>query len=158
MKKQTKLQKFNDLANAFHQIRAGEKVKRIGRKDGSIGTKPVVPCPDLPEKEVLKQCLDWLRKRGVFCSRHDVGGGYLGDGSAYATYGIVSAGDIIGMLKHRNGQHFEIETKAGTGGSLNKLQRKRMIQVRENRGLYFVVHGLPELEYYYNLYMGRKDA
>jgi len=157
-KKQTRAQKFNDLANAYKQICAGKLVKRIGRKDGSIGTKPVVPCPDVPEKDVVKQCIDWLRSKGVFCNRHDVGGGYLGDGSAYATYGIVSAGDIIGMLKHRGGQHFEIECKKGVGGTLNKLQRKRMQRVRENHGLYFVVHGVPELEYYYNLYMGRKDA
>ena len=157
MKKQTKKQKFADIAHVFRQVRAGEPVKRIGRKDGSIGTKPVVPvrCP-YPEKDVLHDCLVWLRKHGVFCNRHDVGGGYLGTGTAYATYGIVGAGDIVGVLKHRGGQHFEIECKAGKGGTLNKLQRKRMHQVRDNGGLYFVVHGVPELEYYYNLYMGRK--
>jgi len=157
MKRQTKAQKFNDLANAVSQIRAGKPVKRIGRKDGSIGTKPVVPCPDLPEKEVVACCIRWLRAHSVFCNRHDVGGGYLGDGSAYATYGIISAGDIIGMLKHRGGQHFEIECKAGKGGTLGKLQRKRMEQVRNNGGLYFVIHGIPELEYYYERYMERKD-
>ena len=155
MKKQTRAQKFADIAHVFRQVRAGEPVKRIGRKDGSIGTKPVVPCIGFPERVVLNQCLSWLMKHHIFCNRHDVGGGRLGAGTAYATYGIVSAGDIIGMLKHRGGQHFEIECKAGKGGTLNKLQRKRMHQVRDNGGLYFVVHGVPELEYYYNLYMGR---
>lgn len=152
MKRQTKAQKFDDIANAVNQIKAGKKVRRIGRKDGSIATKPVVPCPDLPEKEVLKQSLTWLHKHGIFCNRHDVGGGYLGDGTAYATYGIVSAGDIIGMLKHRGGQHFEIECKRGMGGTLNKLQRKRMKQVRDNKGIYLIIHGIEELEFYNERY------
>lgn len=158
MKKQTRAQKFNDLANAVHQINTGQKVKRIGRKDGSIGTKPIIPCPDLPENKVKVDCVAWLRKRGIFCNGHDVGGGYLGDGTAYATYGIPGSGDIHGMLKHRGGKHFELECKAGKGGTLKKNQRRRMRQVRENSGLYFIVHGLPELEYYYDLYMGRKDV
>jgi hypothetical protein len=152
MKKQTKLQKFNDLANAVHQINAGEKVKRIDRKDGSIATKPVVPCPDLPEKVVVKECISWLRKHHIFCNRHDVGGMNIpGTEHGYATYGIVGAGDIIGLLP--TGQHFEVETKAGSGGSLNKNQRKRMRDIRNNRGLYFVVHGVPELEFYMERYV-----
>ena len=155
MKKQTKAQKFADLANVIKQINAGEPVKRIGRKDGSIGTKPVVPCPVLPEKEVLVECMQWLRLRCIFHNRHDAGAGDIA-GYGYATYGIKGSGDIHGMLKHRGGQHFELECKAGKGGTLSAGQRKRMHQVRDNGGLYFVVHGIPELEYYYNLYMGRK--
>jgi hypothetical protein len=149
MKRQTKQQKFNDLANAVRQIRAGEPVKRIGRKDGSIATKPVVPCPDLPENTVKVDCIDWLRGHGVFCNGHDVGGGYLGDGTAYAIYGIPGSGDIHGILKSRNGQHFEIECKKGTGGILKRNQQKRMKDVRANYALYFVIHGVPELEYYF---------
>ena len=157
MKKQTRAQKFADLANVIKQINAGEPVKRIGRKDGSIGTKPVVPCPNEPERVVLKDCIAWLQTQGVFCNRHDVGAGDI-RGFGYATYGIKGSGDIHGILKHRGGQHFEIETKAGKGGRLGPLQRKRMHNVRDNGGLYFVVHGVPELEYYYSLYMGRKDV
>lgn len=156
MKRQTKQQKFNDLANAVHQIRAGKPVKRIGRKDGSIATKPVVPCPDLPEHEVKADCISWLRKHHIMCNGHGCGAGVLEGNGYYAVYGIKDSGDIHGMLKHRDGKHFELECKKGTGGTWSAGQRKRMHQVRDNGGLYFVCHGVPELEYYYNLYMGRK--
>jgi len=93
LKKQTKAQKFNDLANAIGQIRRGEKVKRIGSKDGSIATHPIVPVDSKKlECEVLVDCLSWLKKHHVMCNR-------------------------------------------------------RMKQVRENGGLYFVCHGVEELEF-----------
>lgn len=146
MKRQTKLQKFNDLANAYHQIRKGEKVRRIGAKDGSIPTHPVVPVdPKKLEYEVLADCLEWLEQHHVFCNRHDAGT-FQNDRGQWGTYGIIGAGDIIGML--RGGQHFEIECKRGSGGRLDTGQQKRMKRVREHDGLYFVVHGVEELEYY----------
>lgn len=146
MKRQTKLQKFDDLANAYHQIRGGEKVKRIGAKDGSIATHPVVPvrCP-YPEKDVLHDCLVWLRRHHIFCNRHD-SGSFCNDRGQWGTYGIIGAGDIIGML--RDGQHFEIEVKRGSGGRLSVGQQKRMKDVRDNGGLYFVCHGIEEIEHY----------
>lgn len=152
-KKQTREQQYNDLANAIGQIRAGEKVKRVGRKDGSIGTKPVVPCPDLPEHKVKAECISWLRKHHIMCNGHGCGAGVLNQVNYYAVYGIKDSGDIHGMLKHRDGKHFELECKAGTGGTLSAGQIKRMKQVRENHALYFVVHGVPELEHYYERYM-----
>lgn len=158
MKRQTNQQKYNDLANVVHQINTGQKVKRIGRKDGSVATKSVVPCPDLPEHLVKNECISWLRKKGVMCNNHGCGAGVLEGAGYYAVYGIKDSGDIHGMLKHRNGQHFEIECKRGIGGTLSVGQRKRMHKVRDNGGLYFMVHGVPELKYYYDLYMGRKDA
>lgn len=153
MKKQTKAQKFNDLANAVQQINAGKKVKRIGAKDGSIASKLVVPCPDLPERDIKKQCIAWLRKHHIFCNGHDTGAGDIA-GMGYATYGIKGSGDIHGMLREHHGQHFEIECKKGKGGRLSKGQIKRMHDVRDNGGLYFVVHGVPELEFYFERYIG----
>lgn len=145
-KHQTKAQKFNDLANAIGQIRKGEKVKRIGAKDGSIATHPVVHIDyPGPEKRVLGDCLYWLKKHHVFCNRHDAGT-FQNDRGQWATYGIKGAGDIIGMLK--DGQHFEIECKHGRGGRLSVGQQDRMKGVRDNGGLYFVVHGIEEIEYY----------
>ncbi len=145
---QTKLQKFNDLANAYHQIRRGEKVKRIGAKDGSIRTHAVVHIanPQL-ERIVLIQCLEWLHGHHIFCQRHDAGT-FQNERGQYGTYGMLGAGDIIGMLKYHNGKHFEIETKRGSGGTLNVGQQKRMKRVRDHGGLYFVVHGVQELEHF----------
>jgi len=148
MKRQTKLQKFNDLANAYHQIRRGEKVKRIGSKDGSIATHPVVSVdPKKLECEVLANCLSWLKRHHVFCNRHDAGT-FQNNRGQWASYGIIGSGDIHGMLKY-DGQHFEIECKRGTGGRLSIEQQKRMRDVRENGGIYLVIHGISELEYYF---------
>lgn len=143
-RRQTKLQKFNDLANAYHQIRRGEPVKRIGTKDGSIRTHPVVPVdPKKLEREVLADCLSWLKKYHVFCNRHDTGT-FQNERGQYGTYGIKGAGDIIGIIGH--GIHFEIECKRGSGGRLGVGQQKRMEQVRSHGGLYFVCHGIEELK------------
>jgi len=146
--RQTKAQKFNDLANAIGQIRRGESVKRIGAKDGSIRTHPVVPV-DLKklEHEVLADCLSWLIEHRVMCNRHDAGT-FQNERGQWGTYGIKGAGDIHGMLKKNWGKHFEIECKRGSGGTLSTGQQKRMKDVRDNDGLYFVVHGVEELEHF----------
>lgn len=147
MKPQTRKQKFNDLANAIGQIRKGEKVKRIGTKDGSIRTHAVVSVdPKKLEHEVLADCLSWLKKHHVFCNRHDAGT-FQNDRGQWGTYGIKGAGDIHGML-NPNGRHFEIECKRGSGGKHSVGQQKRLRDVRYNSGLYFIVHGVEELEHY----------
>jgi len=146
VKRQSKAQKFNDLANAVNQMRRGEKVKRIGAKDGSIRIHAVVSVDSKKlEHEVLADCLSWLKKHHVFCNRHDCGSGDI-VGAGMATYGIRSAGDIIGILKP-NGRHFEIETKRGSGGRLSVGQQQRLKDVHDNGGLYFICHGIEEIEY-----------
>ncbi len=148
MKRQTRAQKYNDLANAVKQIREGKSVKRIGRKDGSIATKPVVLVSQgKPERIVLQECLEWLKKHHVFCHCHDCGT-FQNDRGQWGTYGIKDSGDIHGMLKNDWGKHFEIEVKRDIGGRLSIGQQKRMKKVHDNNGLYFVVHGIEELEYY----------
>lgn len=156
MKRQTKAQKCNDLANAYHQIRRGEEVKRIGAKDGSIRTHPVVPVDSKKlEHEVLQDCLAWLKKHHVFCNRHDAGT-FQNERGQWGTYGIIGAGDIIGIIKKQwtgfrytdGGRHFEIECKRGSGGRQSKGQQKRMKSVRDNGGLYYVCHGQEELEHF----------
>ena len=146
VKKRSKAQKCNDLFDAFKAVREGKKVKRSGTKDGSIATHPVVPVLPLLEAQVLKQCLKWLKIKGILCNRNNVGSGQMGE-SGFYSYGIKNAGDIVGLLP--SGQHFELEIKKGNGGRLSIGQQKRMKDIEKNNGLYFVVHGLPELEYYF---------
>jgi len=148
MKKRTKAQVYQDYADAIHCIKMGKKVKRSMAKDGSIATHPIVPVPDLLESVVLKDCLSWLKKYRIFCNRHDAGAGDV-SGAGYATYGIKGAGDIIGLLP--NGIHFEIECKRGSGGRLSKGQQKRQKDIQINNGLYHVVHGVGELEYFFKI-------
>jgi hypothetical protein len=146
--KRSKKNILNDHATVYHCVKNGQPVKRDTAKDGSIPTRPVVPCPDLPESEVLKQCLSWLKKHRVFCNRHEVGAGNI-SGAGYATYGIKGGGDIIGLLASNRGCHFEVECKAGKGGRLSKEQQQRQNDIYNNGGYYFIVHGIPELEYYF---------
>lgn len=145
MKKQSKQQKMNDLFDAYKCIREGKPVERSGSKDGSIPTHPVVPVLPLPEKDVVKNCISWLRKRHIFCNRHD-SGTFQNIRGQWGSYGIRNSGDIHGIL--RTGIHFEIEAKKGKGGRLTLGQQKRMREVQENKGVYLVIHGIEELEYY----------
>ncbi len=146
MKKQTKAQKFGDLFTAFKCIKENKPVKRDGAKDGSVPTHSVIVVPEYPESEVLKFCLDWLRKHRILCNRMNTGAGRVGT-SGFYTYGIPSAGDIIGLLP--NGIHLEIEVKRGKGGRLSLGQQKRMQDIRKNNGIYLVIHGVEELEYFF---------
>lgn len=140
----TKKQKLAESHTLYQAAKIGTQPKR-GARDGSIPTHPVVPCPDLPEREVLKQCLTWLRARRVFADRHD-----CGSGPGHARYGILGAGDIIGILpSSRYGVHFEVEVKRGKGGRLSIDQQNRRQNVRDAGGVYIVVHGLPEMEHYF---------
>lgn len=148
MKKQTKQQKMNDLYTAYKCIQAGAAVKRDGAKDGSIATHPVVPVLPFPEKTVVATCISWLRKHNIFCSRHD-SGTFQNIRGQWGSYGIRNSGDIHGIL--HSGIHFEIECKRGKGGRLSSGQQKRMREVQETKGVYLVIHGLEELEYYKEL-------
>ncbi len=127
----------------YQAAKTGTRPKRQA-KNGSIPTHPVVPCPDLPEREVLKQCIAWLRSRRVFCDRHG-----CGSGPNQARYGILGAGDIIGILF--DGTHFEVECKKGKGGRLSKGQQERMTDIRHTGGEYWVCHGVEELKHYFEM-------
>lgn len=143
--KKTKRQKLDDAYIAYQAVKTGQRPRRR-TKNGSIPTHPVVPVPDLSESLVLSKCKNWLRARRIFHDRHDAGGGNI-SGVGYATYGIIGAGDIIGILP--GGQHFEIECKAGKGGRLSMGQQERMRGVHEAGGVYLVVHGVEELEHFF---------
>lgn len=146
-KKQTKAQKITDLHTAYQKIRAGQPIKREGRKDGSTSTKPIFDgLPDKVESDVLAEVLSWLRAKNVFADRNNTGSGQIGT-SGFYHYGIKDGGDIIGLLP--SGQHFELEIKRGRGGTWSKGQQKRCIEIRENNGLYFLIHSVQEIEYYF---------
>lgn len=138
-----KKQKLAEAHTVYQAAKTGTRPKHR-TKDGSIPTHPVVSCPDLPEREVLKQCLAWLRSHRVFCDRHD-----CGSGPGHARYGIKGAGDIIGILF--DGTHFEVECKKGKGGRLSTEQSVRMVNVRHTGGEYWVCHGVEELAHYFQM-------
>lgn len=118
--------------------------KPQGRVDGGIATKPTVLCENVLEKDVLNKCVHWLKLHQILCDRNNTGmGDIAGDGRKFR-YGIKDAGDIIGCLP--DGTHFELECKRGKGGTLSLGQQKRKAKVEASNGLYFITHGVPELE------------
>lgn len=146
-KKQTVAEKCRDIFTVFKKIRNGEPVKHEGAKDGSVQTKPVFDnLPNVPESEVLEICIQWLKQHRILAWRNNTGSGTLGV-SGFYHYGIKDGGDIIGILP--NGIHFEIECKAGKGGRWTVGQQARSIEIKDNRGCYFLVHGVQELEHYF---------
>lgn len=151
-RRRTKQQQYADLADAVKCINEGAKVARSTYKDGSIPTQPVVPvrCP-YPEKDVVHDCLVWLRRHHIMCNRHDAAS-FQNNRGQWGVYGIKGAGDIIGIVPP-NGLYLELECKAGKGGRLSSGQRKRQVDVLVAGGLYFVVHGVEELKYYLGEYL-----
>jgi len=145
-KKRSRKEIYGDYAKAIGAIRKGQPVKRGCAKDGSIPTHPMFDKTDWTEAGVLKACIHWLRARGLVADRNNVGTGVMSTSGVHS-YGIKGGGDIIGLLK--NGRHFEVECKAGKGGRLSKNQRQRMYDIQTSNGLYFVVHSLEELKYYF---------
>jgi len=141
--KRTKSQKCADYFDAFECIRTGKPVKRSGRKDGGIQTKPAVPVPPLAEKDVLKECIEKLRELGLKCDRNNTGFGDIHGTGGKFRYGIAGGGDIIGLTK--SGRHFEVECKKGIGGILSLAQQRRKKDIEMNNGLYLIVHGVEEL-------------
>jgi hypothetical protein len=118
--------------------------KPQGRVDGSIGTKPTVPCADVLESVVMEEVEEWLGARRIMYDRNNTGmGDIAGDGRKFR-YGIKDAGDIIGCLP--SGIHFELELKRGKGGSLSLGQQKRERKVNRNNGVYLIIHSANELE------------
>jgi len=150
-RRHTKKQTFAGYAEVINAIREDRKPD-TGRKDGSIGTTPIVPVPDLPEAEVLKQVLHWCKTRRLAVDRLNNGAFEVSPGKFYR-YGITGAGDIMGMFA--DGTHLEIEAKRGRGGSLSVDQQKRKEVVEKNNGVYMIVHGIAELEAIMEKYYGK---
>lgn len=150
MKRRTKAQQYADIADAVTCINKGEKVKRSTYKDGSIPTKSVVPVDPKPEKEVVKECLTWLREHRCLADRHDAAS-FQNDRGQWGVYGIKSSGDIHGAFPH-SGIRFELECKHGSGGRLSPGQQKRQKDMKRVNAVYWIIHGLVELIYYWNRY------
>jgi len=142
--RQTKKVKFARLAQGIGNIRKGKRPMPKIHTDGSVTTRPCVPCPDVPEADVMRVTEEWIVRHGCTIDRLNNGAGHLDGSPNYGMYGIKGGGDWLGMLP--NGRHLEIECKKGKGGRQSKHQFKRMMRVRRGGGVYVLIHGLPELE------------
>lgn len=131
------------VVKMIHAKEAGEKFKP-GRRDGGIPTKPVVPCPDISEAQVLKECISWLKRHRVGVQRMNVTAIDI-DGRGVRRYGIEGAGDLLCAYR---GQYIEIECKRGRGGVLSLNQQKHRDWVHRYDSIYLIIHGVEELEHF----------
>ena len=96
----------------------------------------------LPESEVLKECLEYLRMRGIFAFRNNSGAVKMG--KSFVRFGMPGSSDILGILP--NGQFLAVECKKENGGILSDKQVEFLNRIKENGGVAVVVHSVSELE------------
>ena len=95
-----------------------------------------------PESIVLSQCLMYLRVRGIYCWRNNVGATKIGN--RYMSFGMPGSSDILGILP--NGKFLAVECKKEKGGILSDKQVEFLNRIKENGGVAVVVHSVNELE------------
>lgn len=124
--------------SALADIITGRPVVRSQRVKPAIKTNQ-------SEADVLRDCLAYLSRTSFYYplkyDRLNNGAGNLGAG--FRQFGIKGAGDIIATL---NGQHIEIECKAGKGGQLSIYQQARRAEIEAANGKYFIVYSATDLE------------
>lgn len=148
MAKISKAWRNERLALGLKQIAAG-KTPRIA-KDGSVPTHPLVPCPDVPERDVLQEVGDSINHYyHLRMKRLNNGAGKFEDSPNYCSYGIEGGGDFLGWTTE--GRHIEIECKRGAGGRLSKEQQNRFDECWKDSAIFIVIHGLAELDYFHNI-------
>ncbi len=140
--KNKKQQLGKGIVDMIHAKEKGLSYKP-GRKDGGMTTKPIVPCPDKPEKVVLQECISWLKCHRVGAKRMNVTAIDI-DGKGVRPYGIPGCGDILCVYA---GMYIEVEVKRGRGGVLSLNQQKHRAWVELHGGKYIIVHGVEELEH-----------
>jgi hypothetical protein len=94
-----------------------------------------------PESRILADCLNTLRKLGIFHWRNSVGVCHIRPGQI-VSFGLKGSADIEGVLS--GGRFMAVEVKS-PGGSLSPEQREFLNRVRGLGGLALVVKSKHEL-------------
>jgi hypothetical protein len=136
MKKKTRKQ----IYEGYYKHITGKPVMKDER------TKPLFEKSSQLEKVVQAQCFKWLAQRQILVRRNNVGFGSIGNDGRMYQYGIKDAADLICCLP--GGLYCEIECKRGSGGTWSINQQKHAEKVKASGGLYYIVHGVDELEFY----------
>jgi hypothetical protein len=93
------------------------------------------------EAPVLRDCLAWLHKQGIFAHRENTGTAWIN--GQPVSFGYPGAADITGILP--DGRRLEIETKSAKGKQSDK-QKAYQQRIEENHGVYLLVRSVKELE------------
>lgn len=105
---------------------------------------PIKTSAGKPEKEVLRECLDFLKIHGILHWRQNSGAFKTESGGFFNATGMKGVSDIIGCLP--DGKFLAVECKRGTGGMISQKQREFLAAVADNNGVAIVANGVEKLE------------
>lgn len=94
------------------------------------------------EREILRQCLDYLEMRGIFAFRVNNMGTYNKKSGGYFFHGTKGVPDIIGIIQ--DGHLMGIETKR-PGKNPSPEQEAFLKRINDEGGFGVCVHSLDEL-------------
>jgi hypothetical protein len=100
----------------------------------------------IPEKEVVKECLEYLQSLGIYAWRQNTGAGQYQDSSGqkrFVRFGIPGVSDILGILP--NGRFLAVECKSETG-KLSDSQAEFLAEIKQRGGLTIVAHSFRDIE------------
>jgi hypothetical protein len=98
-----------------------------------------------PEKAVLKECLEYLRLRGIYAYRQNTGAAEYTDKagkSRMVKYGKPGASDIVGVMP--GGRFIAVECKA-PAGRLSELQEEFLKDIERMGGLVVVAKSADDI-------------
>lgn len=104
----------------------------VGHTDDRDGNRREAP--------VLRACLRWLHKQGIFAYRQNSGTAWIN--GQPVSFGYSGAADITGILP--DGRRLEVECKSATGRQSEK-QKKFQEAIERNNGVYLLVRSEKEL-------------
>jgi hypothetical protein len=107
------------------------------KRDAGDGTKHTVT----REAPVLRACLKWLHRKGIWAWRQNTGTAWIG--GQPVSFGYPGAGDITGMLP--DGRRLELECKSAIGKQSEK-QKRFQAKIEQNHGVYLLVRSERDLE------------
>jgi hypothetical protein len=104
-----------------------------------------VPFHEVPERDIQKAILQYLKLRGYECKRNNAGRIPIREGNRpqrWINVGDAGWPDIEGITKE--GQYFGIEVKARTG-RLTPLQAERGKKIIETKAIWFVARSVDDV-------------
>ena len=97
---------------------------------------------DIPENIVLKQCLEYLQMKGIYCWRNNTGA--VRNGRRFIRFGFPGSADILGIL--HDGRFLAVECKRGNGGVVSELQKDFLHNIEINGGVAIVANSVEKLK------------
>jgi len=118
-------------------------------RESDVFAPPPVPRPKRRtpagdrESAVVRQCLQWLHRRGALACRTNSGVLHLANGNWMHT-GVPGWPDITGLLP--GGRFIGVECKARRGGRQSPDQARMEREIRGRNGIYVLARGVEDVE------------